>query len=147
MDNDYHLIRVGEFILKRSENVLREYGIKVTPQRLSIVDELYGRVHMSIDELYNAIKLKFPSISLATVYKNINAMMEKNFIQEVKIPNQKSRYELIKEPHSHVVCKKCGKVEDIDLDLSSVTKDAIKKSHYKIDEDALIFSGICPDCA
>jgi Fur family peroxide stress response transcriptional regulator len=58
-----------------SENLLRESGIKVTPQRLSIVDELYGRVHMSIDELYGAIKKRFPSISLATVYKNINELL------------------------------------------------------------------------
>jgi Fur family peroxide stress response transcriptional regulator len=130
-----------------SENLLRESGIKVTPQRLSIVDELYGKVHMSIDELYGAIKKRFPSISLATVYKNINAMMEKNFIQEVKIPNQKSRYELSKLPHSHVVCQKCGKVEDLELDLNSITDEATKRTNYKIDSDALIFSGVCPECS
>ncbi len=132
--------------MQKSENLLREYGIKVTPQRLSIVDELYGRVHMSIDDLYSAIKKKFPSISLATVYKNINAMMERNFIQEVKIPNQKSRFELAKEPHSHVVCQNCGKVEDLHLDLNAITKEAIDKTNYKISEDALIFSGLCPKC-
>ena len=132
--------------MKNSESLLRENGIKVTPQRLSIVEELYGQVHLSVDELYDAIKKKFPSISLATVYKNINAMMEKNFIQEVKIPNQKSRYELTKEPHSHVVCQDCGKVEDLELDLNSITNEAIKRTNYKISSDALIFSGVCPDC-
>jgi Fur family peroxide stress response transcriptional regulator len=72
--------------------------------------------------------------------------MEKNFIQEVKIPNQKSRYELTKEPHSHVVCQDCGKVEDLELDLNSITNEAIKRTNYKISSDALIFSGVCPDC-
>ncbi len=133
--------------MKHSEELLRSHGIKVTPQRLTIVDELYGRIHLSIDELYTAIKEKFPSISLATVYKNINAMMEKRFIKEVKIPNQKSRYELIKEPHSHVVCQKCGKVEDVHIDLSTVAKEAMEKSRYHINEDALIFTGVCPECA
>jgi Fur family peroxide stress response transcriptional regulator len=129
-----------------SENLLRESKIKVTPQRLSIVDMLHGKVHMSIDELYIAIKKKFPSISLATVYKNINTMMQMDFIQEVKIPNQKSRYELAKSSHSHVVCQKCGKVEDLELNLELITKEAVEKSNYKIREDALIFSGVCPKC-
>jgi Fur family peroxide stress response transcriptional regulator len=132
--------------MKNSETLLRENGIKVTPQRLSIVDELYGQVHMSVDELYEAIKKKFPSISLATVYKNINAMLEKRFILEVKIPHQKSKYELAKESHSHVMCESCGKVEDITLDLHNVAQKAANLTHYKINDDALILTGICPNC-
>jgi len=132
--------------MKSCEVLLREYGIKVTPQRLSIVEELSGKVHMSVDGLYEAIKKKFPSISLATVYKNINVMLEKKFVLEVKIPNQKSRYELTKESHSHVLCEQCGKVEDVSLDLGDIAKTAANLTHYNINEDALIFSGICPSC-
>lgn len=132
--------------MKNSESLLRENGIKVTPQRLSIVDELNGRVHMSVDELYEAIKKKFPSISLATVYKNINAMLEKSFILEVKIPNQKSKYELSKESHSHVLCEECGKVEDITLDLHTIAQKAANLTDYMINDDALVLSGICPSC-
>ncbi len=132
--------------MKNCELLLRENGIKVTPQRLSIVEELYGQVHMSVDELYEAIKKKFPSISLATVYKNINAMLEKSFILEVKIPNQKSKYELAKASHSHVMCESCGKVEDITLDLHGITEMAANLTDYKINDDALVLSGICPSC-
>ena len=132
--------------MKSCETLLRDNSIKVTPQRLSIVEELSGRVHMSVDELYEAIKMKFPSISLATVYKNINAMLEKDFILEVKIPNQKSKYELAKESHSHVMCEECGKVEDIILDLEGIAEKAANLTEYKINDDALILSGICPMC-
>ncbi len=132
--------------MQHYENLLRESDIKVTPQRLAIVEELDGHVHMSIDELYEAIQQKFPSISLATVYKNINAMMEKDFILEVKVPGQKSKYELAKQPHSHVVCQKCGKVEDIILDLEPVTQKAANLSHYEIVDKSLILSGVCPIC-
>ncbi len=132
--------------MKRYEELLRQSGIKVTPQRLTIVEELDGHIHMSIDELYESIQKKFPSISLATVYKNINAMMECDFILEVKIPQQKSKYELNKHPHAHVVCKKCGTVEDIKLDLHQVTYQAANLTNYQILENALILSGICPVC-
>ncbi len=128
------------------EQRLRESGIKVTPQRLAIVEELDGHIHLSIDELYETIKKRFPSISLATVYKNINAMMEKQFILEVKIPGEKSKYELAKAPHSHVVCETCGKVEDIALDLEAVTQKAVNLSHYEIREEVLLLRGVCPAC-
>ena len=128
------------------EALLRESNIKVTPQRLSIVEELYGHIHMSIEELYDAIKKKFPAVSLATVYKNINAMMEKNFVLEVKIPEQKTKYELAKTSHSHVLCQKCGKLEDVKLDLDDITLEAAHLTHYQINENALVFSGLCPKC-
>jgi len=132
--------------MNKYEQLLRENHIKVTPQRLSIVEELYGHIHMSIEELYDAIKKKFPSVSLATVYKNINAMMERGFVTEVQLPHQKSKYELAKPSHSHVVCHQCGKVEDISLDLDPLVHKATNLTHYKIDEEALVLSGLCPEC-
>ena len=89
-------------------NLLKEYDLKVTPQRVAIVEELYNNGHMNIDDLYKKLLSKFPSVSLATIYKNINAMVEKVFLSEVKIPNTKSVYELVKTEHAHLVCSCCG---------------------------------------
>lgn len=128
------------------EQILRENEMKVTPQRMAIVKELQMHGHLSIDELYEKIIKQFPSISLATLYKNLNAMNETNFTQEVKLPNQKSKFELTKEIHSHMLCQNCGKVEDIMLDTSSVIKNA-KHSNYKdLQVASLIIAGVCQDC-
>lgn len=128
------------------DQLLRKNDMKVTPQRMAIVKELEMHGHLSIDELYEKIIKQFPSISLATLYKNLNSMNESNFTQEVKIPNQKSKYELTKETHSHLVCPKCDKVEDIMIDTSSILKQT-KTSHFKdIEVASLILSGICKDC-
>ena len=127
--------------------LLKEYNLKVTPQRLAIVEELNMHGHMNIDDLYHTLLVKFPSISLATIYKNINAMIEKIFLNEVKIPNKKSVYELTKEEHSHVVCKKCNAIMDINLDTSKLLNEAKKISEFSLDEGAVIFAGICPKCS
>ncbi|AXH15415.1 Fur family transcriptional regulator [Malaciobacter mytili] len=127
--------------------LLKEYDLKVTPQRVAIVEELYMNGHMNIDDLYKKLLSKFPSISLATIYKNVNAMIEKVFLNEVKIPNAKSVYELVKEEHSHLVCSSCGKIEDIELDTSSLLKEAISSKNYTIKETSVVFTGICPDCS
>lgn len=127
-------------------NLLKEYDLKVTPQRVAIVDELYKNGHMNIDELYRKLLERFPSISLATIYKNVNAMVEKIFLSEVKIPNAKTVYELIKAEHAHLVCSDCGNIEDIILDSSDIIEQATKTGNFKVDSTEIILSGICHKC-
>ena len=129
-----------------SSVLLKEYDLKVTPQRVAIVEELYQNGHMNIDDLYRNLLKKFPSISLATIYKNINAMVEKIFLNEVKIPNTKSVYELIKDDHLHLVCSSCGKIEDIQLDTTPLNDSLSKISNFKIESTEVVFSGKCKNC-
>lgn len=128
-----------------SSILLKEYNLKVTPQRIAIVEELYHKGHMNIDELYRNLLEKFPSISLATIYKNVNAMIEKVFLNEVKIPNAKSVFELTKEDHSHLVCNECGMIEDIHVDTSVLGKSI--KTDFKIENTSVVFSGVCKHCS
>ena len=127
-------------------NALREHHLKATPQRLEIANTLEQYGHINVDNLYDIMLKKFNSISLATIYKNINLMLENSFIQEVKIPNEKSVYELSKEAHSHLVCKKCGEIEDVSVNLSQVSNAAANSSHFKIDKIDVVFSGVCQKC-
>lgn len=126
--------------------LLKDYDLKVTPQRIAIVEELYNNGHMNIDDLYKKLLEKFPTISLATIYKNVNAMIEKVFLSEVKIPNSKSVYELTKSEHAHLVCDECGKIEDITLDVSSVLNEVETSSSFRVSNTNIVFSGLCSCC-
>ena len=126
--------------------LLREHNLKATPQRLAIVDAISTNGHISIEELYKIMVEKFTSISLATIYKNINIMLENSFIQEVKIPNNKSIYELVKEGHSHLLCTLCGEIQDISLDLDSIVQETSQISGFKIVSADIVLSGICKKC-
>ena len=128
-------------------NLLKEYDLKVTPQRVAIVEELYKNGHMNIDDLYKKLLAKFPSISLATIYKNINAMVEKVFLSEVKIPETKSVYELVKSEHAHLACSCCGYIEDIMLDSSDIAEQVSKISSFKVNSTNIVISGICSKCS
>ncbi|NCO02273.1 MAG: transcriptional repressor [Epsilonproteobacteria bacterium] len=127
-------------------NALREHNLKATPQRLAIADILHTKGHIAIEPLYEVMLKKFSSISLATIYKNINLMVANSFIQEVKIPHAKSLYELTKDAHSHLLCQKCGEVTDITVDLNSVISSASQKSQFKIEKLDLVLSGLCKNC-
>ena len=127
--------------------LLKEYDLKVTPQRVAIVDELYVKGHLNIDEIYSSLKIKFPSISLATIYKNINSMLTNIFITEVQVPQQKTVYELTKESHSHLVCKNCNKIEDISLNTLPLFDDISKRSSFKLEYVSIVFTGFCEGCS
>jgi len=129
-----------------SSLLLKEYDLKVTPQRVAIVEELNRNGHMNVDDLYKNLLEKFPSISLATIYKNINSMVEKIFLNEVKIPESKSVYELIKDKHSHLVCSNCGKIEDINIDTQTIESSLSSFSNFKIQNTEVMFLGTCNSC-
>ena len=102
--------------------------------------------HMNIDELYKKLLDRFPSVSLATIYKNVNSMLEKTFLSEVKIPNAKSVYELVKTEHGHLVCKECGFIEDIILEVTDVLEQVSKISSFKVENTDIVLSGTCQKC-
>lgn len=95
--------------------ILKENRLKATPQRLAVLKVLDCHGHPTMDELYATIKTEHPSISLATVYKNVNALKEAGVVVEVNMPNGKSRYDIYMHPHIHVVCKKCGAIKDMEF--------------------------------
>lgn len=132
--------------MKNYIHILKNHNLKVTPQRLGMLSIIGDRGHVSIEDLYTDIRKDFSSISVATLYKNINFMIEVNLLKEIKIPNSKSKYEIVKEEHSHMVCKQCFKLEDLELSLNSIVNSASKKSGYLFDDNALVLSGICPSC-
>jgi Fur family peroxide stress response transcriptional regulator len=126
--------------------LLKQNELKATPQRMLLVEQLDINGHMNIDDIHRVLKQSFPTISLATIYKNINIMLNILFLSEVKIPHQKSVYELSKEEHSHVVCSKCNEIVDITLDTDTILSQASVMSSYSLDKSSIVFSGVCPKC-
>jgi Fur family peroxide stress response transcriptional regulator len=132
--------------MKNYTDMLRSYNLKATPQRLVIIESIDKYGHINIDSLYEEVKSKFSSISLATIYKNIHSMISNMLLLEVKIPNQKSVYEIIKEQHSHLVCKDCGEVIDIKIDTTRIVENISVDYKFSIDKSDLVFSGSCESC-
>jgi len=128
--------------MKSYKSLLEESNLKTTPQRLAILKELDKKGHASIEEIYENIKEMFPSISLATIYKNINALKEEGVISEICL-HQKPKFEIAKESHAHFICKKCGKVEDVPL--NEIIRNDIEKLYPNSQKELYIY-GICKEC-
>jgi len=128
------------------ETLLRKHSLKVTPQRVGILTIMQERGHIDIEMLFLEIREKFPSISLATLYKNVNAMSKARIITEIKVPASKIKYEIIKKPHIHILCKECDEFMDLDIDLASLISEATQKSSYTLQESCIVLSGVCQKC-
>jgi len=128
------------------ELLLREHNLKVTPQRLGILSLMQRAGHLNVEELFGLIKKQFSSISLATLYKNINAMLETNLITEIKIPQHKSKYEIAKEPHIHLLCQQCNEFIDVSVNIDTLVDEASMKSHYQLMDSSIVLCGLCEKC-
>lgn len=126
--------------------LLKEKALTVTPQRVEIVSLLSLNQHINVDELYALLHNSFPSISLATVYKNINVMLERSLLSEVQIPNKKNVYEMMAEEHSHLMCLQCHEILDLKIDTSNLIEEVESKSGYSINNSNIVFCGVCSSC-
>jgi Fur family transcriptional regulator, peroxide stress response regulator len=130
-------------------NKLKEGNHKLTPQRLAIIRILAGSGdHPSVEDIYNQLQRRFPGISQATVYRNIMLIKSLGEVLEIGFAGGSTRYDGIKPyPHPHVVCLKCNKIVDPDLDtLQDMTKEITDESGFEIVTYRLDFFGVCPDC-
>jgi Fur family peroxide stress response transcriptional regulator len=129
---------------------LRSGGYKLTPQRMAIAEILAeSRDHPSIENLYTRLKKDHPTMSLATVYRNVMLIKSLGEVLEVGLSDGSNRYDGNKPyPHPHVVCLGCRKIIEPELaNLPSLIKEVVDETGFTDLTHQLTFSGICSDCA
>lgn len=137
---------------KRFETIiqkLRDNGHKITPQRMAIAKILAkSEAHPSVENIYDEIKKDFPTMSLATVYRNIILIKSIGEVLELGFPDGSNRYDGNKPfPHPHVICIKCKTIIDPDLaSLDEMKKEVASETNFKILNHRLDFFGICSSC-
>lgn len=100
----------------------RAAGLSLTPQRLAIFQALWGSLdHPSPETLYARVRPRLPSISLATIYKTLDTLVELGMVAELPSTGDAKRYDANMAPHHHLVCDVCNDIEDfVDEKLSAL---------------------------
>ncbi len=123
-------------------------NMRLTAQRQVILEEL-GKVtsHPTANEVYDMVRRRLPRIGLGTVYRNLELMADVGVILKLEVGGTQKRFDATVEPHYHVRCTACGKVNDIDIAVQEqINEMAEKASNYKILGHHIEFSGICTGC-
>jgi len=125
--------------------LLKENQIKITPQRLEILQYLdKNRTHPTVEEIYSDLKEKNPSLSKTTVYNSVETLKEHGIIQSLTISGSELRYDFKHDMHHHFLCKKCGEIIDIDIECPNLGK--MLECGHRVDEVHGYFKGICKKC-
>jgi Fe2+ or Zn2+ uptake regulation protein len=132
-------------MFKKYVKMLKENSIKITPQRLEILRYLDDhRTHPKADQIYLDLKEKNPSLSKTTVYNSLEIFKEHGIIQTLTISGSELRYDFKCSMHRHFLCKKCGRIIDINSSCPYIEK--VRKEGYQIDEVHGYFKGVCKVC-
>lgn len=123
-------------------------NMRLTTQRQIILEEL-GKVtcHPTANEVYDMVRKRLPRIGLGTVYRNLELMADSGIILKLEVGGTQKRFDATVDPHYHIRCTSCGKVDDIDLEVQTeINQVASQASNYTVLGHHIEFSGICSQC-
>ena len=130
------------------EATLRQYQLPVTAQRLAVLRAVSRHPHATADAVAESAREEIGTISRQSVYNVLNVLTDKGIIRRIQPADSPARYEdRIGDNHHHLVCRSCGKTEDVCCAVGDAPCLTAKSHHgFKIDEAEVIYWGTCPTC-
>ena len=124
-------------------------GYKLTPQRVEIINILHKtNEHISAEEIYKRLKIKFPFTDISTIYRTLELLKKTGLVMISTFPEGITRYHIEeKGHHHHLICLKCGIITEITENIfDPLIKDIKNKYQFIADLKHGTISGICNDC-
>lgn len=140
---------------EKVKDLLREKGLKVTSQRLMVLNILsaHGDEHLTVEEIYDLAKEESPEIGLATIYRTVQVLLELHVIEKVTFDDGFARYELNGEEtgsghrHHQAICTQCGKVYSLETDLlDTLEKQVFESLGFEVTDHEVKLYGLCSAC-
>ncbi len=121
--------------------------VRKSKQRQAILDNLKSRYdHPTAAEIYESVKKSIPSISLGTLYRNLNFLCESGEVNRLST-GAEEHYDAVTSLHYHLKCGCCGRFFDLPMSpIYELEKFTLPEYKGKIDSYSLVFYGVCEDC-
>ena len=131
------------------KNYLESHSLRKTPERFAILDEIYSNFgHFDLDTLYKSMKAKNYSVSLTTLYNNIDILIDAGLLVRHQF-DKGNTYEKSMDniKHDHFICRQCGKIYEISLSkVDEVKEEVVQKYGFDVTSHFLTVYGICSNC-
>ena len=128
--------------------LLREAGLRVTPQRLAIARSVLMREHPTAAEVFEAVRGQFPTMGLATVYATLNTMSSRGLLWPVPFADA-VRFDANVAPHANLICVSCGSITDFegcnDM-LMQLRQRTVEETGFSFAAERLDLHGTCAAC-
>ena len=132
----------------RVYNKMNKHKYKRSRQRERILNLLRNTdTHPTASWIYDEIKKDFTNLSMGTVYRNINILVDQNLIQKIEAGSSFDRFDANVSTHYHFICRECGSIDDLQMDvLEDLNTELSKLTNYQAERHRLDFYGRCPSC-
>lgn len=120
----------------------------LTPHRKTVLGIVRASAdHPSARQVFQRVLKKDPGLSQATVYNSLNFLTDGGFLRKVGSDEEGVRYDGMLARHDHLVCRQCGRIEDIDLSAALKSKQKLPRlAHFQAEEISLRVTGLCRNC-
>jgi len=128
---------------------LKDHNFRITPQRLAVLRVLAASEgHPSVEGIYETVSKKFPTTTIATIYRTVHLLKQIDEVLEIAFPDGSNRYDGSKPfPHPHVICVHCKRIIHPALgSLGKIKADVAEETGFDILSYRLDFFGICDEC-
>jgi Fur family peroxide stress response transcriptional regulator len=126
----------------------RQQGLRVTPQRQCIFRLLEGNDrHPSAEWVHQQARSEMPTISLKTVYQTLNDLASMGEIQVLDLGTGSARFDPNVGHHHHLVCDRCGRTQDVHVDVSSLKLARRERRDFSVGSAEVVFRGVCSSCS
>jgi Fe2+ or Zn2+ uptake regulation protein len=128
--------------------LLHSRGQRATPQRNVILRELRRRAHhATADEILFAVRDELPGTSAPTVYATLDLLVELGLARRIDTGAGAALYDGRTEPHQHLVCRSCGRVDDLDVEMDAKPLlNAAAAAGFRAEGAEAVISGLCAEC-
>ena len=131
--------------------ILREHGQRVTSERLILFEEIFSQHgHIDAEELLRAMRARSLKISRATVYRNLDLLVEYGLARKQRLGRNRFLYEHVHtgQRHDHLVCTGCGRVvEFVSPGIAALQSEICRAHGFLPTRSSLQISGLCNECA
>lgn len=118
-----------------------------TVQKKIILDAMQHRYdHPSAQMLYEDLKIAYPSMGIATVYRNLSSLVENGLLTSIITKDNVTHYDFNRDDHCHLVCAKCNAIIDVTNDEVFANREIFDDYKFTLMKQDVILYGICQKC-
>jgi Fe2+ or Zn2+ uptake regulation protein len=127
---------------------MRDNGLKLTPQRLAVVDVLVEKnlLHPSARVIYDAARRRTKGLSLSTVYFTLSELSKHGIIKMLEFDKMEDRYEATLTDHINLICKECHGIMDYRVPIVIDSREVTRKTKFWVTDTRLEYYGYCQKC-
>jgi len=128
---------------------LRAKGFRMTPQRMMVLEAVEASDdHISAEEIFKQAHAKYPYLNISTVYRTLELLKTQGFVAESDLGGGRLVYHPVgKAHHHHLVCRKCGSVQDVDESVFDRLEAELKKQYgFNAELEHMAIFGTCKKC-